>query len=148
MSFIPSKLGLRTHLLTQINLAQRRVARGKIHAVCCSHLWHKLWSLFFMPDNCITIEALSSSLWIFCLTILRWLHVHCREYETHFEACINSQRRNSSVANKKQEQKTVSIVNFLRPDLFQCQSCRKKIQYLNFSQIYQSDAEFLQNLTN
>lgn len=32
MSFIPSKLGLRTHLLTQINLALVRVAGEKIYA--------------------------------------------------------------------------------------------------------------------
>lgn len=32
MSFIPSKLGLRTHLLTQINLALIRVAVRKIYA--------------------------------------------------------------------------------------------------------------------
>lgn len=32
MSFIPSKLGLRTHLLTQINLAPVRVAGEKIYA--------------------------------------------------------------------------------------------------------------------
>ena len=32
MSFIPSKLGLRTHPLTQINLALVRVAGEKIYA--------------------------------------------------------------------------------------------------------------------
>lgn len=32
MSFIPSKLGLRTHLLTQINLALVRVAEEKIYS--------------------------------------------------------------------------------------------------------------------
>lgn len=40
MSFIPSKLGLRTHLLTQINLALVRVAGKKMYAQFAALLSH------------------------------------------------------------------------------------------------------------
>lgn len=60
MSFIPSKLGLRTHPLTQINLGRGACCRGEgeICIVCCfstpPHVRPELWR-----DDQITKEALS-----------------------------------------------------------------------------------------
>lgn len=56
MSFIPSKLGLRTHPLTQINLGRGACCRGEgeICIVCCFSTPPHV-----RPDDQITKEALS-----------------------------------------------------------------------------------------
>lgn len=60
MSFIPSKLGLRTHPLTQINLALVRVAGGEMCTACCSPVQPKLRRFSLSRTVKITKDALFS----------------------------------------------------------------------------------------
>lgn len=62
MSFIPSKLGLRTHLLTQINLALVRVAGEKIYSQFAPLLSDLNYGPF-LSNSQITKEVSSSSFW-------------------------------------------------------------------------------------